>query len=589
MNSNQTKRQTRKVANIRSLQKIPTGIAGLDELTGGGLPKGRSTLLCGGAGSGKTLLAMEFLVHGMKEFGEPGVFVTFEEQIAELTENFASLGHDLDTLMQQGKLAIDFVDVSRSGLAESGPYDLDGLLIRLDSAIDSVGAKRLVLDSIGQLFSVLTNTAIVRAELRRLFLWLKTKGVTAIVTAEQGDGALTRDGLEEYVADCVILLDHRVTSQTSTRRIRVVKYRGSSHSSNEFPFIIDTRGISILPITSMGLKYEASTERVSTGIDRLDVMLGGKGYFRGASVLVSGKAGTGKTSLAAHLAQSSVARGERCLWLADEESPGQIIRNMRSIGVDLMPAVKRGLLYLIAAPPTTFGLEMHLLTTHNLVRELNPRTVIMDSISNFNSVGNDIEIKGMLMRMVDLFKMRQITSMFTGLIPVDDFVEANSTKMSSLMDTWLLLREIESGAERNRVLHVLKSRGMAHSNQIREFLITDHGVELRDVYLGPSGLLLTGSALLVEQARETALSVAGKQEAGTKKRELEYKRQAIEAQITALRAEFEIERLKALKIDAQERERDTVLTGDRVQLARQRQADAAKRKPDDQSGSGGRK
>lgn len=589
MDSNSPKRRTRKSASAPRLRKIPTGIQGLDELTEGGLPEGRSTLLCGGAGSGKTLLAMEFLVRGVKEFEEPGVFIAFEEQIAELAENFASLGHDIESLVAQGKLAVDFVDVSRNELGETGGYDLGGLFIRLEYAIDSVGARRVVLDSIEQLFSGLSNTAIIRAELRRLFHWLKAKGVTAIITAEQGDGALTRDGLEEYVADCVILLDHRMTAQTFTRRIRVVKYRGSKHGTSEFPFLIDEGGISILPITSMGLKYEVGTERVSSGILRLDAMLGGKGYYRGASILVSGSAGTGKTSLAAHFAQRSAAGGERCLWLAYEESPGQIIRNMRSIGVDLMPAVKSGLLQLQAVPPTTYGLEMHLLTTHKLVKEFTPRCIIMDSISNFSSIGSEIEIKGMLMRLIDLFKMRQITSMFTSLTVGEAFVEANSTKLSSLMDSWLLLREIESGAERNRVLHLLKSRGMAHSNQIREFLLTDHGVELRDVYLGSSGLLLTGSALLVEQAHEQAQAVAGKQEAGTKKRELEYKQQAIEAQIAALRAEFEIERLKALKIDAQDEERDTVLTGDRVQMARQRQADAVKGKLVTARTSGGRR
>ncbi len=576
MKSNLVERKTRKTAKPRHLQKVPTGIQGLDELTGGGLPKGRSTLLCGGAGSGKTLLSMEFLVRGAKEFEEPGVFVAFEEQIEELTENFASLGHDLDSLAAQGKLSVDFIDVARSELGETGGYNLDGLFIRLDYAIESVGAKRVVLDSIEQLFSGLSNTAIVRAELRRLFLWLKTKGVTAIITAEQGDGALTRDGLEEYVADCVILLDHRETAQTFTRRIRVVKYRGSNHGTNEFPFLIDESGISILPITSMGLKYEVVTERVSSGIPRLDAMMGGKGYYRGASVLVSGSAGTGKTSLAAHFAQCSTAAGERCLWLVYEESPDQIIRNMRSIGVDLTPAVKSGMLRLRSVPPTSFGLEMHLLTTHKLVKELNPRSVIMDSISNFTSIGSEVEIKNMLMRLIDLFKMRQITSMFTSMITGESFVETNSTKLSSVMDTWLLLREIESGAERNRVLHLLKSRGMAHSNQIREFLLTDHGVELRDVYLGSSGLLLTGSSLLVEQAHEQALAVAQNQEAGTKKRELEYKQKAIEAQIAALRAEFEIEQLKALKMDAQDEERDTVRTDDRVQMAKQRQADAVK-------------
>ena len=404
MGSKSSTRRAGKSSRTPALLKVPTGIQGLDELTGGGLPKGRSTLLCGGAGSGKTLLAMEFLVHGVEQFGEPGVFVSFEEQAEELAQNFASLGHDLNSLVAQKKLAIDFILVERSEIGESGDYNLEGLFIRLEHAIDDIGASRIVLDSIEQLFSGLTNTGILRAELRRLFLWLKAKGVTAIVTAEQGDGSLTRHGLEEYVADCVILLDHRVTAQMFTRRVRIVKYRGSNHGTNEFPFLIDKSGISILPITSMGLSYQVSTERVSSGIPRLDAMLGGRGYYRGSSMLVSGTAGTGKTSLAAHFALASAARGERCLWLAYEESPSQIIRNMRSIGLDLAPAVQSGMLLLQAVPPTVFGLEMHLLTVHKLVEDFKPRNVIMDSISNFATIGSEVEIRAMLMRLIRPFQ-----------------------------------------------------------------------------------------------------------------------------------------------------------------------------------------
>jgi circadian clock protein KaiC len=358
-----------------------------------------------------------------------------------------------------------------------------------------------------------------------------------------------------------------------------VKYRGSVHGTNEFPFLIGRTGVSILPVTSTGLKYQVDTDRVPTGVARLDAMMGGKGYYRGASVLVSGSAGTGKTSLAAHFAFSAAERGERCLWLAYEESPSQIIRNMRSIGIDLAPHLKGGMLMIEAIPPMSQGLEMHLLTTHKLVEDFSPGAVVMDSISNLTAFSSEVEITAMLMRLINLFKTRKITSIFTSLTTADTFLETPSARLASLMDTWLLLREIESGAERNRVLVVLKSRGMDHSNQIREFLITDHGLQVQDVYLGSSGLMLTGSALLVERAQEQAEAVAGKQEAGTKTRELGYKQQAVEAQIAALRAEFEIERLRALKITAQDAERHTVLTGDREQMARQRQADAVKIKP----------
>jgi circadian clock protein KaiC len=589
MGSKSSTQRTRKSSRTPVLLKVPTGIQGLDELTDGGLPKGRSTLLCGGAGSGKTLLAMEFLVQGVEQFGEPGVFVSFEERTEELAENFVSLGHDLNSLVVQKKLAFDFILIERSELGESGDYSIEGLFIRLEHAIDDIGASRVVLDSIEQLFGGLGNAGILRAELRRLFLWLKAKGVTAIVTAEQGDGSLTRRGMEEYVADCVILLDHRLTAQMFTRHLRIVKYRGSDHETNEFPFLIDKSGISILPITSMGLSYEASKERISSGIPRLDAMLGGRGFYRGSSLLVSGTAGTGKTSLAAHFALASAARGERCLWLSSDESPDQVMRNMRSIGLELAPAVKSEILLFHAVPPTVFGLEMHLLTVHKLVRDFKPRNVIMDSISNFVTIGSEVEIRSMLMRLIHLFKMRQITSLFTSLTTGEAFVETADTRLSSLMDTWLLLREIESGAERNRVLHLLKSRGMAHSNQIREFLLTDHGVELRDVYLGPSGFLLTGSSLMVQHAHEQAQAIEREQEAGAKKRELEHKRRAMEAQIAALQAEFEIEQLKALRVIEQEEARATVRTDDRVQMAKQRQADAAKaRKPSRRKAGGSR-
>ncbi|MBN1834309.1 MAG: circadian clock protein KaiC [Spirochaetales bacterium] len=577
MKSNKPKRSTRKTSRAPALRKSLTGIQGLDELTGGGLPKGRSTLVCGGPGSGKTLLAMEFLVHGAIEFSEPGVFVGFEEKAEALAQNFVSLGFDLNTLVAQKRLAIDCVSHELSEISESGEYDLGGLFIRLEHAIGSIGAGRVVIDGIDQLFSGLTDMDILRAELQRLFLWLKTKGVTAIVTAEQGEGDLTRHGLEEYAADCVILLDHRVTAHMSTRRLRVVKYRGSSHSTNELPFLIDESGVFILPVTATELKYPASTERVSSGIPRLDAMMGGGGYRRGSTVLVSGSPGTGKTTLAAHFARAAVAGGERCLWLASEEAPIQIIRNMGSIGIDLAPAAQSGLLRLQGIIPTTLDLETHLLNVYRLTNEFAPQRVIMDSVSNFVTLGREGEIKTMLMQLTGLFKTQRITSLFTSLMGVETPMTASDIAASSLMDTWLVLREIQSGAERNRILYLLKSRGMAHSNQIREFLLTDSGVELRDVYVGPSGDLLTGSALLDQKAREQADTVVEEQEAEARKRELQDKRRAMVAQIAALRAAFDIERIKARTVLEQDEKRATVLTEDRVQMAEQRRADAVEK------------
>src|SRR5678816_1941750 len=362
----------------RGLEKVPTGIHGFDEITGGGLPQGRPTLVCGGPGCGKTLFAMEFLVKGALEFGEPGVFVSFEETSDELAKNVRSLGFDLDDLIARKKIAIDFVRIERGEIEETGDYDLEGLFVRLGHAIDSIGATRVVLDTIETLFSALSNEGILRAELRRLFRWLKKKGVTAIITGERGEGSLTRQGLEEYVSDCVILLDHRVIEQISTRRMRVVKYRGSTHGTNEYPFLIDENGIHVLPLTSLRLDHGASTERISSGIPQLDSMLGGEGYYRGSSILVSGTAGTGKTSLSAHFANTTCARGERCLYLAFEESPAQLVRNMKSIGVDLGPWLKKGLLRLEASRPTLLGIEAHLAVIHKIVNEFQPQQAFLE-------------------------------------------------------------------------------------------------------------------------------------------------------------------------------------------------------------------
>lgn len=558
---------------LSALPKSPTGIEGLDQLTGGGLPRGRPTLLCGSAGCGKTLIAMEFLVRGATQYGEPGVFMAFEERTEELAQNFASLGHDLNALVEQKKLSLDFVRVERSEIEEAGEYDLEGLFIRLGHSIDRIGAKRVVLDTIETLFSGLTNTAILRAELRRLFRWLKDKGVTAIITGERGDTSLTRYGLEEYVADCVIMLDHRVSENMSTRRLRIVKYRGSSHGTSEYPFLIDEGGISLLPITSLGLKHIASTERVSSGLPGLDAMMGGHGYYRGSSVLVSGTAGSGKTSLLAHCAAAAAARGERCLWFAFEESASQITRNMRSIGIDLEPAVQQGCLRFIAERPTS-GLEMHLVTIHKQVQAFQPRIVIIDPITNFTALGSDAEVTAMLTRLIDFFKQQQITALFTSLTSGGRVGDTPEVGVSSLMDVWLLLRDLESGAERNRVLHLLKSRGMAHSNQVREFLLTGRGVELRDVYLGPSGALLTGSARVVLEAQEQAQALLREQEGAGRTRTLERKRAALEAQIAALRAEFDVEEAELKRGIAQGDARTAMLAGDRAEMGRQRQDDA---------------
>lgn len=459
-----------------SLPKAATGISGLDEITLGGLPRGRPTLICGGAGSGKTLFAMEFLLRGALQFDEPGVFMAFEETEQDLAQNVRSLGFDVEALVAKKKLAVDYVHVERSEIDETGEYDLEGLFVRLGAAIDEVGAKRVVLDTLESLFSGFSNPALLRAELRRLFRWLKERGVTAVITGERGEGALTRQGLEEYVSDCVILLDHRVIEQVSTRRLRIVKYRGTSHGTNEYPFLIDEQGISVLPLTSLGLDHPASAERISAGVPGLDAMLGGKGYFRGSSIMISGTAGTGKSSMAAHFADATCRRGERCLLLAFEESPAQILRNMRSIGLDLERWIDKGLLRIESSRPTLFGLEMHLVHIHKRVKEFDPQVVILDPISNFTASGSAAQAEAMLVRLIDFLKTRAVTAMLINL--TSDLGEAKGSGISSLIDTWVLLNDIEVGAEHRRVVHVLKSRGMQHSHQVREFRLTSNGITL---------------------------------------------------------------------------------------------------------------
>jgi circadian clock protein KaiC len=467
------------------IRKAPTGIAGLDEITGGGLPAGRPTLVCGSAGCGKTLLAMEFLVRGITVYGEPGVFMSFEEGAEELAQNVLSLGFDLEDLIRREKLAVDYVHVERSEIEETGEYDLEGLFLRLGYAIDSIGAKRVVLDTLEALFGGLSNEGLLRAELRRLFRWLKDKGVTAVITGERGEGALTRHGLEEYISDCVILLDHRVIGQLATRRLRVVKYRGSIHGTNEYPFLIDERGIEVLPITSLGLTHAAPVERISSGIPELDGMLGGEGYYRGSSILVSGRAGTGKSSLAAHFVDAACRRGERCVYFAFEESPRQVMRNMRSIGIDLDPWVHQGLLEFHASRPTLHGLERHLVTLYKTIRTVQPRVVVVDPVTNFINVGSTEEVGSMLVRLIDFLKMGEITTLFTSLTQGGKDLEATDVGVSSLMDVWLLLRDLEANGERRRKLCVLKSRGAAHSREIRELLITEQGARLVEPQKAP--------------------------------------------------------------------------------------------------------
>jgi circadian clock protein KaiC len=558
-----------------SLEKCPTGIRGFDEISSGGLPRGRPTLVCGNAGCGKTVLAMEFLLRGAIQYKEPGVFVSFEETPKDLAENFASLGYDLDDMIARKLIAMDHVYIERSEIEETGEYDLEGLFIRLAHAIDSIKAKRIVLDTIESLFSGLSNEGILRAELRRLFHWLKDRGITAIVTGESGEKSMTRYGLEEYVADCVILLDFRVREQISTRRLRIIKYRGSSHGADEYPFLIERTGISILPVISLGLEHTVSSARISSGIPRLDSMLAGKGFYRGSTILISGTAGTGKTSFAAKFTESACSRGERCLYLAFEESADQIIRNMKSIGTDLAPWVKKGRLKFHASRPSLYGLEMHLVTIHNLIADFNPKIVIVDPVSNLTAVGSSVEVKSVLTRLFDYLKGAHVTTLLTDLVHFGNNLEATNAEISSLIDTWILLRDIEINGERNRGLYILKSRGMAHSNQIREVLLSDLGIELVDVYLGAGGVL-TGSARAAQDAKVKAEARAYQYEEDRIIREHEHKRKVLEAKIEAMRAEFDMESTELRFMAADQKKKRNGLIADRAEMARLRRADRSK-------------
>lgn len=553
------------------LPKAPTGIEGLDQITEGGLPKGRPTLICGTAGCGKTLLAMEFLVRGAMEYNEPGVFFAFEETPPELAENVRSLGFDLEKLERRKKIAVEHIHVEPSEIAETGEYDLEALFIRLGYAIDSIKAKRVVLDTLETLFGGLNNQGILRAELRRLFRWLKDKGVTAVITAERGDGTLTRQGLEEYVSDCVILLDHRVVDQASTRRLRIVKYRGTSHGTNEYPFLIDEDGFSVLPISSLRLNHPASSRRITTGVPRLDTMLGG-GIYQGSSVLISGTAGSGKSSLSAHMAAAACARGERCLYLAFEESPLQIQRNMASIGLDLGKWVDNGQLRFEASRPYFYGLEMHLAKMHKMIQDFRPSMVIVDPISNFVDSSTRLEANAMLVRLVDYLKASQITGVFVSLTSGGGMGEATEQEVSSLIDSWILVRDIESAGERNRGIYILKSRGTAHSNQIREFLITSKGIDIQDVYVGPEGVL-TGSMRMAQEEKEREAESIRQQERNRRDRTISRRRSALEAKIAALKAEFEAEVAEEEALKLNERSNDRRRESARNDMATSRKAD----------------
>jgi circadian clock protein KaiC len=551
------------------LVKAPTGIIGFDEITFGGLPAGRSTLICGAAGCGKSLFGAEFLVRGVKEFGENGVLFAFEESAEDIYTNVDSLGFGLPELVEEGKVALDHIVIDRQQMDENGEYDLEGLFVRLAHAIESVNAKRVVLDTIETLFSGFENQAILRSELRRLFDWLKERGMTTIITAERGEGALTRLGLEEYVSDCVILLDHRVTGQISTRRLRVVKYRGSAHSTNEFPFLIDSEGMSVLPITTAGMDYDVSDKRISSGVAALDAMLDG-GFYEGSCILLTGTAGTGKSTLGAHLADKTCENGGRCLYFSFEESPKQILRNMLTIGIDLKPFLEDKSLEISSSRPAAFGLEMHLVQMHKKIESFKPEVVIIDPISNLHTAAGGDETAQMLLRLIDILRAKGITTLLINLTRSGNLTETSGEALSSMVDSWLLLRDVETYGERNRVMYVLKSRGMQHSNQLREFVIGKNGVGLIPAWLS-SDAVLTGSARLAQEQRDIIAAARESDEEKLVCLKLEQKQRALNAKIEVLVAERLAAEEELTKLSANRSKRDEVALSNEQQMNQRRQ------------------
>jgi circadian clock protein KaiC len=524
----------------QSLPKALTGIKGLDEITYGGLPKGRPTLVAGSAGSGKTMLAMEFIIRGARDFNEPGVFISFEESPEELKTNVKSLGFDVDALMEKGLMDVDYIHVEKSEIEITGEFDLEGLFIRLGYVIDSIGAKRIALDTIESLFSGISNHAILRAELRRLFRWLKDKGVTAVITGEQGEKTLTRQGLEEYVSDCVIFLDHRIKEQYGTRRLRIVKYRGSFHGTNEYPFLINRDGLSVIPITSVELDHEISQEKVSTGIESLDEMFRGSGYYKGSTVLISGTAGSGKTSILASFADAVCRKGGKCLYVALEESKNQIVRNMKSIGLDLSQWEKNGKLVFHVTRPTYHSLEMHLALIYQMVKDIKPTALVIDPISNFTDIASSVEANSLLTRLIDFLKIHKITTLMSNLTSGAEEMEKTDVGISSIVDTWLLLRLTEHNGERNRTIYILKSRGMKHSHQVREFLISDDGIKLVDVYVGKEGVLV-GSARRAQEKKNVIKEKQRNEEKRALDKNLQRLKNVTQAKIAALQSDYEKE------------------------------------------------
>jgi circadian clock protein KaiC len=549
------------------LPKSPTGIDGFDEITGGGLPTGRPSLVCGPPGTGKSIFAMQFLVNGVTRYGEPGVFLTFEESREELVANVRSFGFGVDRLEREGRLLVDALPLEPQTV-ETGEFDLEALIVRLAWAVDQVGAKRVAVDNVEALFTAFSRPALVRAEVRRLFRWLKDHELTAVITGERGEDMVTRHGMQEYLSDCVVVLDHRIVQDVATRRMRVLKYRGAMHGRNEYPFLIGADGLEVLPITSIGLRQPVSSDRISTGVVGLDEMLGGEGVFRGSGVLISGTSGTGKTTIASCFADAACRRGEVVLYFSFEESQAEIERNLASVGLDMAHWVERGLLHFHCERPTTRGLEDHLALMQQLTRELAPTLVVIDPVSSLARGASPFDVSSMLLRQIYYLKATGITAVMT-VLNEETGLQQPIQSISSLVDTWLHVDIMESFEERNRGLYVRKARGMAHSNQIREFLLSDQGVSLVPVFVGVHGVL-TGSARVAAESSERATALELTEESEDLASALERRREAVESHVAEMRADFAAEEsLTRRLIETSEQRREAVRL-DRLEQARRR-------------------
>ena len=531
---------------------VSTGVKGLDDVLGGGIPQGHAMLLVGKPGTGKSILSMEYLLHGIELHKENGVYISFEESEKQIISNAASFGWKFEEMVKKNKLAISYIDMQPEQMRTVGDYDLSALILRVKGAIKKVNARRVVIDGINNLLSTFDDERIIRSDLLRLIREIKEVNATIFITGERGHDSWSKMGFEEYLADGLMHLDNRTDGNYQTREIQVVKCRGINHYTGKSPFIINSEGMSIRPLITADFDYKVLKSRVSTGIADIDNMLGGKGLYRGSTVYITGPSGAGKTSISSSFANGACSRGERALFLAFEESSDQIIRNMKSIGLSLDKWVNEKLLYFYTARATTNSLEGHLDNIMTMVREVEPTCVVLDPISAFRPIANENETKLMLIRLNDYLRARKITTVFTALSSDGEYSEHADVQLSSIADTWIVVRIMDYKGERNNVMQLMKSRGMSHSRQMKEMYFTGNGLKLQNVYQGPEGVL-TGAARIGQEKYEKLKEARNVIEIDKNRKKIERKKSLLEASIEALKHEYE-EELEALHAAIEEAE-----------------------------------